>query len=318
MTTALIALDWGTSRLRAYRVDSRGAIEARRTLDCGISCLPAGGFATALADACADWLAAAPHAPLIASGMVGSRQGWLEAPYVQCPATLDDLAAGLTEVELTEVACAAGRVLYIVAGVSMDGGRMPDVMRGEETQVIGAASAMESVCMESACVVLPGTHSKWVDYAHGSISSFATHMTGEVFALLRGHSILSVLMEGDGYDAQAFGDGVMAGQEAGCGGGLLHRLFGVRTLTLFGRLAPHAGASYLSGLLIGAEIAAAVEHGYGAGAIVLLGSEDLIERYRVAFALLRMQAVAGPDDAAPAGLTRIAQRAGLISIDRPL
>jgi 2-dehydro-3-deoxygalactonokinase len=231
--------------------------------------------------------------------MIGSRQGWVEAPYAPCPAGFDALARGLAWADT-----GAAR-LAIVPGVScVDASGVPDVMRGEETQVFGALDAADGVC------VLPGTHSKWVTVSGGRIETFATYMTGELFAVMREHSILGRLMSVDaGHAPEAFRRGwetSLAGD-----GALLHRLFGTRTLGLFGRLAPAEAPSYLSGLLIGDEVRAAARRHAGS-TIALIGDPVLCERYREVLAGSGIGARIAPPDAARIGLWRMAMESGLV------
>ncbi|MBL8385485.1 MAG: 2-dehydro-3-deoxygalactonokinase, partial [Burkholderiales bacterium] len=203
----LIALDWGTTSLRAYLLDDAGAILDRREGGPGIMKVDGGGFEAALEAFCGDWIAAHPQARLVASGMIGSKQGWREAPYCPCPASAADLAAHTIDVPL-----ARGRHLTIVPGVSCvdPASGVPDVMRGEETQVFGALPASGR-----HLAVLPGTHSKWVWVEDGAIVTFASFMTGEVYAALTGHTILGRLMDLDApHDEAAFARGVAYGLEA--------------------------------------------------------------------------------------------------------
>ena len=159
---ALIALDWGTTSLRAYLYDAAGEVLATRASTAGIMNLPSsdveqGGFDAAFDDACGAWLEQAPAVPVIAAGMVGSAQGWVEAPYVDAPANVDALVAGIVPVE-----AACGATLHIVPGV-LQGGDLPNVMRGEETQIFGALGR-DTVAVDSgkrALIGLPGTHAKW-------------------------------------------------------------------------------------------------------------------------------------------------------------
>ena len=230
--------------------------------------------------------------------MIGSRQGWVEAPYAPCPAGFDALARGLAWAET------GGARLAIVPGVScVDASGVPDVMRGEETQVVGALDGADGAC------VLPGTHSKWVTVSAGRIEAFATYMTGELFAVMREHSILGRLMSVDaahapeafrrGWETSLVGDGA-----------LLHRLFGTRTLGLFDRLAPAAAPSYLSGLLIGDEIRAAARSLAGS-TVTVIGDPVLCERYREVLSGVGIGARVAPPYAARIGLWRIAIESGL-------
>ncbi|MGX7709492.1 2-dehydro-3-deoxygalactonokinase [Methylobacterium sp. Gmos1] len=287
----MIAVDWGTSSARAYRLAPDGAVLARREGAGGILRVPEGGFPAALTEMVGDWLAAGETRVLL-SGMVGSRQGWQEAPYLACPAGLDDLAGALVPVPF------AGATVRLVPGLSAeDAAGTPEVMRGEEVQIFGALAGDED-----ALICLPGSHAKWVRVAGGRVAGFTTSMTGEAFAALSGHTILGRMMTGPAEVGPAFEAGVARSAE---GGGLLHHLFGTRALGLFGRLAPEDAASYLSGLLIGHDVAAAMTE---AAIVRLVGSGPLMALYGRAIALKGGQAVAGDPDAAARGLALIGER----------
>ncbi|KJV08707.1 hypothetical protein VZ95_16065, partial [Elstera litoralis] len=178
----MFALDWGTSNLRAFRLNADGTCHAQRAAAKGILAVPPGGFEAALHAIIGDWLAEVPHAPVILSGMVGSRQGWVEVPYAEAPAGIEALLAKALPKTLAD-----GRTALFLPGVSCLRNGVPDVMRGEETQIIGAL-ALAGLADGPICA--PGTHSKWVEIDAGRIVSFATFMTGELFALLRDHSLL--------------------------------------------------------------------------------------------------------------------------------
>jgi len=297
LSPRLVALDWGTSALRAWLLGDAGAVLAKKSAPLGILKVPNSDFAAVFREVCGDWLA--QSLPAIASGMIGSRQGWVEAPYAACPAGFESFARGLAWAE------AGATRLAIVPGVScVDASGVPDVMRGEETQVFGALDGADGAC------VLPGTHSKWVTVFSGRIEAFATYMTGELFAVMREHSILGRLMSVDGAHAP---DAFRRGWETSLAGdgALLHRLFGTRTLGLFDRLAPEAAPSYLSGLLIGDEVrAAACRH--AGSTVTVIGDPVLCERYREVLAAGGVGARIAPPDAARIGLWRIAMESGLV------
>jgi 2-dehydro-3-deoxygalactonokinase len=328
MTTAdasvqAIAVDWGTSSFRACLIGRDGAVAGRVATGDGILSVPPGGFPAVLARTVGVWAERHPGVPVIACGMVGSRQGWREAPYVPCPAGLDDLAAATVEVE----APAPFGPVRLVPGVMRDDvaavGGVPDVMRGEETQLMGAADAERDT--GDGLFVLPGTHSKWAVLRGGKVVWFATFMTGEVFAVLSQHSILGRLMtpdESDGGDAvaesaAAFDRGVAAGLAAPGPerGGLIRRLFGARTLALFDRLPASGVRPYLSGLLIGSEIAEArqclhlKDRALLSSPLAVIGSSGLTARYERALAVAGIAARRGPEDAAVRGLVRLAAAA---------
>lgn len=270
MSQALIAVDWGTSSLRVARIAADGSVLEERASARGILTVPAGGFEGVLRAACSDWLAD-PAALCLVSGMAGSRQGWAEAPYCACPAGFAELGRGLRWI--------APRRLALVPGLSCEADGVPDVMRGEEVQVFGA---LDLLALRAGTFVLPGTHSKWVRVADGRVQSFATFMSGEFYALLRQHSILARMLpaEDGALDEDAFLRGV---RQAQASGSLLHGAFSARTLALFDRLPSAAGASYLSGLVIGEELRARPDP---AGEVVLIGSAALTRRYALALGSL--------------------------------
>ena len=315
-STNLIALDWGTTSLRAYLMARDGFVIEERTGGKGIMQVEDGRFADALSALCGDWLDAHPAATLIASGMIGSKQGWIEAPYCPCPANAAALVAKMMTINTgimvgndasanangSEIANNM-RPLHIVPGVSFIDplSNVADVMRGEETQIIGAIPATGA-----HLVVLPGTHSKWAWVKDGTIMRFSSWMTGEVYAALTQHTILGRLMNLDAaHDAAAFARGVHYGLENP--GQLLSRVFSARTLGLFDALTGSALPSYLSGLLIGTEIGAATGGKHELPPAILLGSQLLMQRYQSAFDAAGLRATAGPAHCAARGLHRLAQ-----------
>jgi 2-dehydro-3-deoxygalactonokinase len=242
----MIVIDWGTTHLRAYRLAASGDIEARRVTAKGVMSITGGAFAAALDEVLDGWNAA--DGPILMSGMIGSRQGWFELPYVKCPAGLHELAAGVRSVP----ACAK-RTVFICPGlICRDADGVADVMRGEEVQIFGALAGTGG--MESVTICLPGTHSKHALIRHDRIERFLTHMTGEVFALLRDHSILGRLTSERRSNMDAFDDGLRRARQPS---GLLHHVFGVRTRVLTGELDAAHLTDYLSGILIGHELASA-------------------------------------------------------------
>lgn len=271
---SLIAIDWGTSSLRAARIAADGTVLEERASQRGILSVPAGGFPAVLQETCGDWLAV-DGALCLVSGMAGSKQGWREAPYCACPAGFEEVARSLTWLE-------PGRIA-LVPGLSCEHAGVPDVIRGEEVQVFGA---MDLLGERDGLFVLPGTHSKWVDVQAGRIESFATFMSGECYALLRQHSILSRTLptEDDALDEDAFLRGV---RHARAAGSLLHAAFSARTLSLFDRLPAAVMPSYLSGLVIGEELRARAPK---AQAVVLIGSPALTARYALALAAFGCEA----------------------------
>lgn len=319
--TRLVALDWGTSSLRAFRLGAGGQVLELRHRPWGIMNLPpapagqadaqsGAAFERALQDACGDWLAAHPALPVLACGMVGSAQGWREATYLDAPASLDDLARGLTVVNR-----GSASPVHIVPGLLQRAG-LPNVMRGEETQVLGVLADSALAGEGPLLVGLPGTHSKWVVAQQRSIQRFHTFMTGEVFAALRGHTLLGKTMKAPAEpDSAAFAQGLEVARGSDADLGLLSHIFSTRTLGLTGALPGSAQADYLSGILIGHEIASLARvHPPTGGTpipLVLCGEADLCRRYAIA---LQRYGFAPPAIAAQAtvtGLWQIALAAGL-------
>ena len=291
----MIAIDWGTTSLRGVRINAQGHITDQRALPQGILQVAPGGFADAFAQHFGDWLAEGPQLCLL-SGMVGSRQGWQEAPYCPCPADFAALCSQLLWLDNPQ-----GVPTAIVPGMSslaqhqVDAVQgVPDVMRGEEIQVIGALRLMGS---RDGLFLLPGTHSKWVQAQGGTITGFKTFMTGELFALLAQHSILGKTLDSSAaLDEAAFIQGLERAQSPDS---LSHLLFGTRALSLFGALDPAQSASYLSGLLIGQEL-----HTMPAPAgsrVAVIGSSTLVQRYSLALRHVGCEAVAFGDEATWAG-----------------
>ena len=288
----LLAVDWGTSSMRGAWLDDTGNVLEERSFPRGILTVKPGEFASVFEKFFGDWMQAS-DALCLMSGMVGSKQGWLEAPYCPCPAGFTEVAANLTWVE-------PGR-LGIVPGLSCENDGVPDVMRGEETQIFGA---LQLLGLQEAIAVLPGTHSKWVQVQAGRIQSFSTFMTGEFFALLRQYSILSrSLPAGDGeFDSEAFDQGVILALSSNS---LLQTAFSTRTLSLFDRLPAAALPSYLSGLIIGEELRAQTLQANAH--VVIIGSETLTQRYQRALALRDVSSQRLGSEATWAGLWALAQ-----------
>jgi 2-dehydro-3-deoxygalactonokinase len=239
---ALLACDWGTTNLRAWALDEAGSVLADQDFPLGVSRLQPGEAATRFAHEVRPALQA-EGVPAVLCGMIGSNLGWALAPYVDCPATLQDLAGGLLSVD---------EAASIVPGVRSAGfnGR-GDVMRGEETQLFGWLAMHPEFGAGRRLVCHPGTHAKWMLVEEGRLTAFVTAMTGELFAVLGEHSLLRT-------DAVAgldkdFDDGVAA---AGDGDALAARLFTARARIVGMGAPPASAASYLSGLLVGADVAA--------------------------------------------------------------
>lgn len=295
----LLAIDWGTSSLRGALLDGGGEVIEERVHPRGILSVDAGGFPQVFESVFGDWMHDARLC--LMSGMVGSRQGWQEAPYCACPAGFDDIAAHLAWVQPGRIGIVPGLTCErpaLEGDVAL--ATLRDVMRGEETQVLGAMRLLD---LDDATLVLPGTHSKWVRVAGGRIESFTTFMTGECFALLRHHSILGRTMpdrEPD-HDAAAFALGVRVALN---GGSLLSTAFSARTVALFDQLAEQHRSDYLSGLVIGEELRAQPPVD---GTVIVVGAEGLARRYREALSLKGFASRCIGAEAAWAGLRAIAR-----------
>lgn len=289
----MIGVDWGTSNMRAYRLGPDGAILGRRDVPRGILTVEPGGFPGTLRAVIGDWIDGGERRILL-SGMVGSRQGWREAPYIPCPAGFDTLVAGLIRLPFE------GAEALLVPGLSCrDRHGVPEVLRGEETEMLGALAEGDQA---EATVCLPGSHSKWARIAGGRVAEFATYMTGEAFSALAAHTILARMLDPRApHQAGAFARGLARARQ---GGGLLHHLFGLRAAALFDEIEEAEAASFLSGLLIGHEVASALEAGV-APPVILVGSSLLTERYARALDAFGVPSREAAPDAAARGLALI-------------
>ncbi|WP_372617758.1 2-dehydro-3-deoxygalactonokinase [Falsiroseomonas sp.] len=286
----MIGIDWGTTSLRAYRLGPEGAVTDRLDRAGGILTVAEGGFPAALREAVGRWLADGEKRVLLC-GMVGSRQGWVEAPYLRCPAGPAEIAAATVPVPFE------GAEVRLVPGLTTeDRDGIPDVMRGEETKLVALANRLDDA---QAC--LPGTHSKWARLEADRVVHFTTHMTGEAFAALSQHTILARTSTEGPHRPEAFARGVARARQPG---GLLHHLFGARTLHLMDRLEQTETRSFLSGLLIGHEIAAAAAE-TGATQVELVGAETLADLYAEALRLSGITVRRHEPDLVAAGLHHI-------------
>ncbi|WP_329741612.1 2-dehydro-3-deoxygalactonokinase [Dyella sp. A6] len=297
----LIGLDWGTSSLRAYRFDATGHIAETRARPWGIRHLPAGGFDAALTSITEGW----PALPRLACGMVGSRGGWQEMPYLDLPADAAQLGGAIGTLRAAD-----GQDVNLVPGLRDPHG--PDVMRGEETQLVGALT-LDAAFAAAATFILPGTHSKWARVRDGAVVAFRTLMTGELYAVLRQHSILGAGGAESVDSPDAFARGVVAARDSAAAGAF-SRLFSARALMLDGVLEAAAVPDYLSGLLVGEEFRAALADGLARRdrPLQLIGDPVLCERYRRAATLFDIDLAPSLEDAAAHGLWRLAAQAGLV------
>lgn len=297
----MIAIDWGSSSQRAFHLGADGSvIDQRRDTQGLLACQ--GRFEAVLRELIADW----DDELILLAGMIGSRQGWVEVPYLECPATLRDIAARMTRITPASL---PDRQVWIVPGLlyrsSPD---VADVLRGEEAQLCGL---MRCIDAQPQIACMPGTHSKWAMIANGCVESFFTAMTGEVFDVLRHHSLLGRLMsEGLGpLDPRAFHAGMSRARQPG---GLLHHLFTVRTAGLLETFGPAQLSSYLSGLLIAHEL---LDSGWCEQArgcpVHLIGAPALVHAYSLALDEFHVTVQRHGETLAAAGLLALARAAGL-------
>ena len=258
-----IAVDWGTTNRRAYRLDPSGKSVGEFEDHKGVLSVPGGGFPAAIGEI-RDHLG--DH-PLLLAGMIGSNRGWKEAQYVPAPAGVEDLAKALVW---------AGEREAIVPGVSYLGNGRADVMRGEEVQLLGAVAA--KLVDPTGLVCHPGTHNKWATLRQGKISEFRTVMTGELFSILKEHSILSDLLQGEVEPGEVFKGAALYAIDNGA---LPADLFGVRARVLLGQAKKEDSASYASGLLIGADVRIGLSIPTSAQ-IAVIGRPDLTRLYAAA------------------------------------
>lgn len=267
-----IAVDWGTTNLRAWAMTEGGDRLAEGSSDQGMSKLAADGFEPALLDVIGDWLPEGQVTPVLAAGMVGARQGWVEAPYAPVP------CAALSPDQIVRVPTQSPRVdMRILPGLCQT--QPPDVMRGEETQIFGFLSTQPGF---DGMICLPGTHSKWARVSGGTVRGFHTAMTGELFALLSEHSILRHSV-GDGWDQDAF----LAGASRGMAmpERLISTVFSIRAASLLQDVPAGGGRSHLSGLLIGSEIGAFLPE---TREIAIIGGGGLVRSYASALAAIEI------------------------------
>lgn len=262
-TDGYIAVDWGTTNRRAWRVQG-GTVQGEFADELGFTSVPAGGFpaeVTTIRERLGDL-------PLLMAGMVGARGGWVPAPYLPCPLDLATLSHSLIEVP--------GERAWIVPGASFVDGLRGDVIRGEETQFFGAVAA--GLCGSDALICHPGTHNKWALMQGGRLTRFRTVMTGEMFSILRSQSLLKAWLDGEAAPGEAFAEGVARGLE---GRALTADLFTVRARVLLGSLAETDVASFVSGLLIGADLRTGVKS-MPEGDVVVMGRGALTRLYSAA------------------------------------
>lgn len=303
---ACIALDWGTSNRRAWALDGGGHVIDTRSDDQGLMAVTDRDFAGSLRRFAGSWLDARP--PVIMAGMIGSRLGWKEAAYLETPVDLTQLGRHLTIIEDF-----GGVPVRIVPGVAHVTADSADVMRGEECQMLGALLLRRQ---RDGVFLLPGTHAKWAVLENGILTDFRTYMTGELFGHLRNSGSLAQVMPAkdapETFDIDAFDRGV-ARAGAADAPSITHLLFGVRSLSLFGKLTPATAPSYLSGLVVGTEMRDALRW-TPARQVTAIGSAKLLAAYARAAAYFKITLDRlESDDILPPALFNIACEAGLVA-----
>ncbi|PWL18962.1 2-dehydro-3-deoxygalactonokinase [Falsochrobactrum shanghaiense] len=291
-------VDWGTTSFRLWLLDREGAVLAESRSDEGMMKAAETGFAVVLQKHLAK-VEAHPELPVLVCGMAGARQGWVEAPYVAVPATLAGLAQAAGKIEELP------RDIRILPGVAQRDPDAPDVMRGEETQLLGLADigAEQIICM-------PGTHSKWVEMREGAIHGFTTYMTGELFSVIGKHSILRHTV-GDAKGGTEIPPAFLeaASRAMGNPDALTQGLFKLRAGQLLGYSEDGEGAAQLSGLLIGAEIGAALRQYRDMRAPVLISDGRLGLLYEAALKQAGLEPViVDAGDITRAGLYTLARQ----------
>jgi 2-dehydro-3-deoxygalactonokinase len=275
-----IAVDWGTSQFRAWAIGMQNQVLARADSNAGVHKVAAGNFEFALLKIIGDWLPSPCVQPIqvVICGMAGARQGWCEAPYRSLP------CQPVSEDQLTEVSTYDSRIqVFIVPGLCQK--NPVDVMRGEETQLAGLVSRIGN---DSACVCLPGTHSKWAQLEAGLVKQFKTYMTGELFELLSTHSTLSFAISKDALNLSEFHRAVADALHKPAD--ISNQLFSIRSTALVHGLDAQLAYSRLSGLLIGLELAATREL-WHQQQVRLIGTGDLVSLYSEALLELGAEAV---------------------------
>jgi 2-dehydro-3-deoxygalactonokinase len=303
---AVAALDWGTTRLRAWLLDGKGKVLAERRGDDGLITAREKGFSTVL-ESHLGAMRAPEALPVIVCGMAGSRQGWLEAPYVDVPSPIGAILAGAARIQ------GERRDIRIVPGLAQRLAEAPDVIRGEETQLAGArlpAKGRQLVCM-------PGTHSKWVLVENGAVSGFGTWPTGELYSVLAAHSILRHSLGDSPAPVSADNPHFRRWCEMALSedGDVLSKLFSIRAAGLLQGLGPEDAAAALSGLLIGGEIASAGRrYRPGGEPVVLIASGPLGVLYGAALGLAGHEIrPVDADEAVRAGLFEAARPNGMVA-----
>lgn len=302
--THFIAVDWGSTNLRAFLIGQNGQVQAQRDNDRGMLELHSSEFESVLSDLLSDWLTT--DLPIYMAGMVGSRGGWQEIPYQQCPIKLSDLSEHLYWLET-----ALPNPVAIVPGLQSIGiGGYEDVMRGEETQLLGAMDWLNTQGRtdDDPVFCLPGTHCKWAQIKNGCLTQFSTSIAGELFAQLNNESsLVKGLPKSDVFKEKAFNKGVLASQQPG---GMLHHLFSARSRFVCGELAAEDVRDYLSGVIIGHDVNDILSSlSTPSSPVIIIGSQALSERYALALKIRGLKSEFIPaNEASILGLKNLANQ----------
>ena len=304
----LIALDWGSTRFRGWLLDPKGIEIDKIDEEFGILKINHTQYIDVFDQLLGSWIKEHGSIQIIAAGMIGSRQGWMEAPYLDCPAGPEQLAQNLTYLKINSKLIDNPLSMAIVPGIQYFENGIPDVMRGEETQVAGLLWSQHQVGL----CILPGTHSKWVFINEGRIESFTTFMTGEIFSLMEKHSIVNRLMVGKSFNRDDFLFGCK--QSLNSSYGFLKQIFSARTMGLFDKVKPRGIHSYLSGIVIGNEIKDGLDNyykntSYKEKTVILNGGISLCNLYKIAFEIAGVKVKLEKNNLVAKGLFQISQTA---------
>jgi len=296
-----VAVDWGSTALRAWLISESGEILAQHSSDQGVFSLEPSAFEDTLLNACEKWLADAPNTPVIMAGMIGSRSGWQETAYQACPVKAETLGLNLLALSNTRKLN-----LFVIPGVKTNSpSGSADVMRGEEVQIVGALAALQTSPDSNALICLPGTHSKWAQTHQQEITNFSTFFTGEMFSLLGEFSSIGTIMNGDAFDEASFREGLVYSQQAG---GFLHHIFSARARLLTDTWSGGSLNAYLSGIAIGHEFQGAKALYPNESTLCLIGNSHLQALYQIAASEFGFKAHSlDAADAIIQGILRIAQ-----------
>ena len=300
-TRPVIGGMWGTTRLALYLLDATSGATIASRSGPGVSKVRDSKFEDALFECCAPWIERAPDAKIVMSGMVGSTIGWSDVPYLDCPADVSDIP------KHCKVLISRGHRIHIAPGLACTNALgQPDVMRGEETELLGWVNRHGgSTVPGRRFVCIPGTHAKWVEIQQHRIVRFLTGVTGELFDVLCTNGVLTTGSDAGAHlPGKPFFDGLSS--IAKCPEYLLSRLFSVRANVVRGRMDPEDAPEFMSGLLVGADVAGAVTLlglRNAAGVVSVIGTPNLSQRYACALEHCGVSAmVADASLLAPRGL----------------